>query len=238
MSFAMGELLLKKACVVLCSVMFALTLPVVSNAQGQPGLPAPGNHSAEAGDCPKCQAGEFSTTAERLVGTGDYVYEENPPCSSDVSADVKKLGRALADDALPGLGEAAGPLVDQASANAARFIGGQTRGFVGELFSKYSNPKAQCELVCAIIPKDASVKAYSLMAGDGDRGVGKCEKEGNGWIVCSVGWSKWQDPQEEKNDKTQVACATFMNWSHDRARWASMSVYYSMPPGKKPINLR
>lgn len=220
------------------AAMFVFALTTWLNAQGQPGLPVPGNHSIDAGDCPKCKAGEFSTTAERLVDHGDYVYVENPSCSADVSQDVKKAGRALADGALPGLSEAAGPLVDQQSVNVIRVVGSQTRGVVGELLSKYSNPHAQCELVCAVIPKEANVTAYSLMAGDGDRGVAKCEKEGNGWIVCGVGWSKWQDPQEEKNEKTQIACGTFMNWSHDRARWASMTVFYTMPPGKKPIDLR
>lgn len=226
----------------LCFLTFVLVMSVLLNAQekpGQPGLPVPGNHSAAAGDCPKCKTGEFSTTVQKLVEHGEYVYVVDPPCSSDVSADVTKLGRALADGALPGLSDAAGPLVDQASANAARFIGSQVRGTVGEILSKYTNPHAQCELVCAVIPKDANnVQAYSLWAGDGARGVGKCEKDANGWIVCPVGQSKWMDPQETKNEKTQIACATFMNWSHDRARWASMTVYYTMPAGKKPIDLR
>jgi hypothetical protein len=232
------ETLSKNVYTELCCLAFVLAMPLLLNAQGQPGLPVPGNHSAEAGDCPKCNTGEFSTTVEKLVEHGDYVYVVDPPCSSDVSADVTKLGRAAADGALPGLSEAAGPLVDQASANAAKFIGSQARGTIGEILSKYTNPHAQCEVVCAVIPKDASTQAYSLWAGDGDRGASKCEQDANGWIVCPVGFSKWVDPQETKNEKTQLACSTFMNWSHDRARWASMSVYYTMPAGKKPINLR
>lgn len=219
-------------------VITLLMFPLVSRAQGQPGLPVPGNHSADAGDCPKCKPGEFSTTVEKLVQHGQYVYVENPPCSADVNDDVKKLGRAAADYALPGLSEAAGPLIDQASAQAAKFIGDQARGTIGEILSKYTNPTAQCELVAAIIPKDATVTAYSLWAGDGDRGISKCEKDANGWIVCSVGWSKWQEPDAEKNDKTQVVGAVFMNWSDNRARWASLTVYYTMPAGEKPIDLR
>ena len=216
----------------------ALVLPLMSVADGQPGLPSSGNYSAEAGNCPKCKPGEFATTANKLVGHGDYVYVENPPCAGEVSGDVKKLGRAAADGALPGLSEAAGPLVDQASVAAAKYIGSQVRGTIGDLLSKYTNPHAECQLVAAVIPKEANVTAYSLMAGDGDRGVGKCEKDANGWIVCSVGWSKWQDPQDETNEKTQLVGAVFMNWSHDRARWASLTVFYTMPNGRKPIDLR
>src|SRR6266851_6272650 len=73
--------------------MFAIP----ARGQGQPGLPAPGNHSAEAGDCPKCKAGEFSTTVEKWVDHGDYVYVPDPPCSSSVSSDVQQIGRQLAD---------------------------------------------------------------------------------------------------------------------------------------------
>jgi hypothetical protein len=221
-----------------CSLTVVFAMSVVLNAQGQSGLPAPGNHSAAAGDCPKCNAGEFSTTAEKLVARADYVYVENPPCSSDVNADVTKLGWVLEDAALPGLSDAAGPLVDHASADAAKFIGAETRGAVGELLSKYANPRAQCELVCVVIPKDATVRAYSFMAGDGDRGVGKCENDSNGWIGCSVGYSKWDEPREVRNEETHVTCATFMNWSRDRARRASMTVYYTTPAGKKPVDLR
>jgi hypothetical protein len=202
-----------------------LVLSVAAAAQGQPGLLVPGNHSAEAGDCPKCRPGETSTTVEKLVGHGDYVYVTDPPCSSEVSADVKKLGRELADAALPGLSEAAGGIVDDTSARAVRFISDQARGTIGEILSKYSNPQAQCELLCTVIPQEATFNNdLTLMAGDGDRGVSECTKDNNGEIVCGVGWSKWQEPQFEKNNKTQLICSVFMNWSHDRGRWASMKL--------------
>jgi hypothetical protein len=217
---------------------FVFAMSGASGAQGQAGLPAPGNHSSEAGNCPKCNVGEFSTTAQKLVERATYVYVEDPPCSLDVNSDVKKLGNALDDAALPGLSDAAGPLVDQASAQAVKSIDAESREAVGEVLSKYTDPHEQCALVCAVIPKAAKVQAYSLMAGDGDRGAGKCETEANGWIKCSVGSAKWDEPQEERYYETHVVCTTFMNWSHDRARWASMTVYYTMPEGKKPAGLQ
>jgi len=120
--------------------LIALILPLMSIADGQPGLPSSGNYSAEAGNCPKCKPGEFATTANKLVGPGDYVYVEDPACAGDVSGDVKKLGRAAADGALPGLSQAAGPLVDQASLAAAKYIGNQAHGTIDQLLSKYTNP--------------------------------------------------------------------------------------------------
>jgi hypothetical protein len=221
-----------------CHLVFVLAISVASCAQGQPGLPVPGNHSSEACNCPKCDAGEFSTTVEKFVEHASYVYVENPPCSLDVNADVKKLGNTLDEGSSPGLSDAAGPLVDQAGAKAVKSIDAETREAVGEVLSKYTDPGEQCQLVCAVIPKVAKVQAYSLMAGDGDRGVGKCENEANGWISCSVGYAKWDEPQEERYYEAHVICTTFMNWSRDRARWASMTVYYTMPEGKKPEKLQ
>jgi hypothetical protein len=221
-----------------CFAWCVLTLPALGQAH-EPDLPIPGNHSAAAGDCPKCKSGEFGTTVEKWVDHGDYVYVPNPPCSSSVSDDVKKIGRTLADNALPGLSQAAGGIVDDITAKAVKFIGSQARGTIGEILSRYTNPQAQCELVCAVIPQNATYNnSISLLAGDGDRGAGACTLDANGDIPCSVGWSKWQQPKHEQNEATQLVCSVFMNWSHDRARWASMTVFYTMPPGQHPLELR
>ncbi len=65
-----------------------------------------------------------------------------------------------------------------------------------------------------------------------------CEKALRRLIIYIGRVVEMARPTRGEEHKTQVACATFMNWSHDRARWASMSVYCTMRSGKKPINLR
>jgi hypothetical protein len=218
--------------------VFCLCL-MVAASRGQ-SLPAQGTFSASEGTCPQCKPGEWAVTVNVQVPHGQYVYVENPPCSENINHELEKMGSQLSDVALPGISQVAGPAIDLVSDQARAVVSDNIRGFVGELLSKYTEPSAQCHLVSAIIPSDATIMGKTLIVDDGDRGIGDCDHNEGGQYTCwfddshDVGWCKWLEPERKGN----TVSAVFMNWSHNRDRLASMTIFFKPAPGKEPIPTR
>jgi hypothetical protein len=187
---------------ILCLV-FLIVGP--ASGQSQSGLPKPGEFAASHGDCPSCQPGEWAVTVEKMVSHGDYVYVEDPPCSQDVQSQLDQLGRQLVDSQIPGISSVVGPVIDVASDQARAFVSNNIRGFVGQMFSKYTGAGSECQIVSVIIPGDAAIVGKTLLVGDGDRGVGDCDESQGGQYPCyfdgihdqahEVGCSKWLEPE-------------------------------------------
>src|SRR5437879_573268 len=120
---------------------------------------------ANGADCPECDPGEWRLVVSRTVDVGDYVYVPDPACDDDsVRVQRDEIARALADYAEPGLGEAAGPLIDALTDTANRFFKENVRGTVGEVMSSYTTPTAQCAILAGVVPKDADVTGVKYWA--------------------------------------------------------------------------
>jgi hypothetical protein len=206
-------------------------LSEIANSQGQHGLPPPGTYSGSS--CPQliggCKAGESAVIEERWVDHGDYVNDSDPSCNRNVSAELQKSGRALADSQVPGASTYAGPLIDEGTKQLAGILAGaQQGGALGALITSMTGSHANCQVLCAVLPANAQIKQTVFFAGDGDRGAGLCDKDGTGQSPCYNGYSKFVPLEPVVGSQRVLACNEYRNWSHDRARWASMAVKYTV----------
>lgn len=213
-------------------LVFTVTLiSAVGLAQGQPGLPPPGAYSGNL--CSPliggCKANESAVVVERWVDHGDYVQESDPSCNRNVSAELLKSGRALADSQIPGASSYAGPLVDEATKQLAGVLAGaQQGGTIGALITSMTGAHANCQVLCAVLPVNAQITQTMFFAGDGGKGAGACDKDGTGQSPCFGGWSKFVPMEPVVGSQRVLACNEYRNWSHDRARWASMAIKYTL----------
>lgn len=146
-----------------------------------------------------------------------------------------EIARALADYAQPGLGEAAGPLIDALSDQTATWVKQNIGGFVGEYLASYSNPVAQCQLVCGVVPKDSTITGVKYWADDDIAGQQTCSPAPDQNINCGIGWSRFFPAYTEDQAGGRAVCAIFANWSNDRVRGATLGIYFKPVPGKAPI---
>jgi hypothetical protein len=180
------------------------------------------------GNCPECKAGESAVENTVIVGPGDYVYENDPGCSQNMSESARQAGRLAADYALPGLSAFAGPLVDQATNEVSKFINSNIHGDIGRLLSPYTNPRANCTLVTLLIPAKAEYSGFRIEAWDGANGnqPERCTAGQD----CAGGWCKFtSEPVVNRLDETTLVYVTFKNWSHNRDRAARLTVYFKRP---------
>jgi hypothetical protein len=230
------------------TLILLLTYSIFSQDQPQPGqkgLKAPG--VVRCGDQPKtlgCDAyvkqhpNYYTATSQAWVQHGDQIRNDGwPPCESgtDSANQLKTLAKtvALAANVHPALKAAAiilsGPVIDNLESYAK-----QSGGDIG--FILFPNRKATCKPVAVALPVGARIIEIAYFYGDGDAGSGACVPEGHGWVVCKCGYSGWEATQKNRviGPKDRVVGAVFKNWSHDRARWASIVVTFDPPPGWKP----
>lgn len=166
------------------------------------------------------------TTAEQ-VSHGDYVYVTHPPCAQNTTELVQGLNQRLQQFAGPAISQFAGPLAAVAKGNSGSAVDRL-------LNAEGKEPSGQCRLICAVYPKDATVKDVELWAAEQDQSVRKCSLDSNGEFICEVGWAKWFKPVLVRQGQSSVACGIFMNWSHNRNRTASMTVTFKPRPGWRP----
>jgi len=170
---------------------------------------------------------DWLVTTTEEVSHGDYVYVTHPPCAQNMTELVQGLNQRLQQFAGPAISQFAGPLAAVAK--------GDSGSAVDRLLNAGSKePSAQCRLICAVYPKDATVKEVELWAAEQDQPVRKCSPDSNGEFICEVGWAKWFKPVLVQQGQSGVACGMFMNWSHNRNRTASMTVVFKPRPGWRP----
>jgi hypothetical protein len=205
---------------------------------GQPGLPAPGIHRSAT-------AGLYEATTQVLVEASDQIRNENwPPCEGAANNMLADAARAFikASNADPKLKIIAtilvGPIMQKLD-EFARKSGGDIGLFIAP------NRKASCKPLAVALPVGSVVRGFRLFAGDGGRGFHQCLQDGNGHFVCNVdhvngqivavpngvafcGWES-VPPVTRISASNQVVGAVFKNWSHDRQRWASLTVLFRPP---------
>lgn len=215
-----------------------LNLPTCStSARAQTKWISPPLGVSSGAQCSECDNGEYRLVVSRKIDVGDYVYEENPPCDDEgINEQRHEIARALADYAQPGLGRAAGPLIDALSDTAAGYFKANIGGSVGEFLASYTTPTAQCQIVCGVIPRDASVTGVKYWANDGvDPEEKPCTEGSDGSLYCGIGWSKFFPAYRESQAGGQAVCSVFANWSDDRERNATLGIYFRPVRGHEPI---
>ena len=193
----------------------------IAFAAGQPGLPEPGLRALGNG--------QWEATAEVWVDASDQVNVEDPPCTKAPNDEIQKALAAVAVAATtnPYLKVVAGPIAGALAGELAK-AAEKSGGTIGLLISP--NRSARCAVVAIKIPNGSVVNGYKYLAGDGDKGVSPCPTDGHGWPVCTCGWCRWEPAMQG----TDAVAAVFKNWKHDRARWGSLTVTFTPPPGVTP----
>src|SRR5437899_1452661 len=137
-------------------------------------LPVPGNYSGTS--CPTeihgCLKNQSAVVIEQLVPQGVRVSVPNPPCEQDVSAELIKGARALADAKTKGSASTyAGPAIDEATKQLAGALASLNLGGTGgDIVRSMTGSKATCSVLCIVLPARAWVQGEPVFwAGDGDR---------------------------------------------------------------------
>lgn len=201
----------------------------LSFAQPQQGLPKPGLKSLSPN--------RWVVVSERFIPHGDWAISENPDCSSDAKSALAQLGDAVLKSIVKNqdIENAVVPLVDQLAQEVDGFLRLQD-GIIAHVLS----PKryASCAPIAVVLPKGSTITAIHLWAGDGDRGDAECTADpATQQTTCfPVGYCGWENVPSPGKISNQVVGAIFKNWSNDRARWASMQVEFTVPPGITPVD--
>jgi len=205
---------------------------LISLFAAQDGMLRPGVWGPGSPECADCDSNMHVIVVEMLVPPGTYQRGPDPSCTPEISqrvTDFKKSATRQVDDLMPGSGEYVGPviadatgkLVDQIQrANNGGALGGMLNSITGQ-------GPATCRMIMAVIPKGMIHHVTYYQIGDGARGWGLTSKDGNDWWVASnVGQAKFIEQPDISGEKGTIVSALFMNWSHDRDRWAVMKVRY------------
>jgi hypothetical protein len=209
----------KLATITLVVAALATAVSPPLSAQGQLGLPPHGLRSLGNG--------QYEATMNVLVEHGDYATTADPACSPEYRPQLRRFLEAvvLAARWKPWLKVVAGPILGDLADRVDQELR-QHGGTIAELLAP--DRIAKCVPLAMAFPEGSNVEVF-LSAGDGDRGASSCENEGP-WIPCGVGHAAFVDLTINSN----FVVATFKNWSHNRARWASMTVRFTPPPGWRP----
>src|SRR3712207_5936563 len=109
---------------------------------------------------------------------------------------------------------------------------GQQRETVGRFLAPYARNGALCAPIAVVVPRDAQVIGYRLLARDALGEFAPCQPG----LDCTIGWSKPQAaPLGQQSAFSQPGTTAFMIWSHNRQRWARMIIFYTLPQGQRPL---
>ena len=178
-----------------------------------------------------CDSNMWALRVEITAPNGAYVHVPDPGCMNDSAGEISKALQAAVATASPQLALFSGPISKLAAQPIAQAMKSQG-GDIGRLFSPYAKNGALCAPLVAVVPVQADVLGFRLLAAEASGGFARCTAGAD----CPVGWSKFQtSPMENKGSAMRTYSAIFMNWSHDRTRRAQMIVFYRLPAGTKPL---
>ena len=190
-----------------------------------------------------CERYYYATSDALVAGTGIPYGGTDPYCGTNQNLDaVDAVLRLLAmrPDGFRYQNATADLLKLLKDTGLYQQLANQTTGFVHDFLLR-NGPRAQyanCATLAALIPRQATYRAYRLTNTDIDASpadphrYGGCEPGKD----CSNGFSRFLGIPElrEENGVTAVA-VVFANWSHNRRRVGHLTVFFEMPPGQKPV---
>jgi hypothetical protein len=165
------------------------------------------------------------------VPNGAYVHVADPGCMNDATGDIQRMMQYALNAGYPELAFFSGTISEVLAAPVGNYIRNQG-GDIGKYFSPYAKNGAMCAPVIAVVPANADVIGYRLLAANQGSDFAGCPPGGE----CSVGWSKFQaEPILQGNSAIRTATTIFMNWSHNLRRNARMIIFYKLPQGQTPL---
>jgi hypothetical protein len=167
-----------------------------------------------------------SVMADEIVPSGDYITQSGVPgCGSNPFDAVQAAAGVIAGAYTGGW---TGALTGVLNALVQGY-GPKVGGAAGDVLQFFNGPRyASCKPVSVVVPAGSRITGYSFAARDG-YGSGPCNADGNGLFVCSVGWSAFEPIQVVPAGNSMIVTGIFKNWSHDRERGATLTVYF-IPP--------
>jgi hypothetical protein len=187
---------------------------------------------ALAQSAPNFGPGVRVMTVKQYVKNGYYAGTPTPYCigNTNVFDFVNSVASALADPDDPSF---TGALLDVLNRYHNEIRGGlQLQGWVNQVLTQiYGDESARCNPLVAILPAGSQIVAFGYDAQEANgSGGAPCTLDGNGWYVCGIGFSKFPNkPITMPAGNSLLVTTLFMNWSHDRDRIASMTIYYRPP---------
>jgi hypothetical protein len=187
------------------------------------------------------QPGFYAQQVEVMVShIAARVARPDPSCNGNEGASAIDWSRALTDAARAYAGDT--KALSRLSMNLQQFVKSQAsqilarniRGDVGAAIQRNFGEVSQfaaCAAIAAVVPANAVVKAFRLGDWDNAVGVGGCAAGQD----CANGWAKFDyAPVVANSGAMQTVTTNFKNWSADRDRVASMTVFYILPADSPP----
>jgi hypothetical protein len=198
--------------------------------------------SAENGNCPKCEPGEFMVTQyETLPPSGEQIQgSDNPPCAADPAEHIEKISLILRNAGnsynynLPAVASGLGGLLGAQDVNQTSTGGNEIvnylKGQPGFIANSLTGPrKALCKSICVKLNKSAKVSGYSFRISHHTSGeMGACSHvEGK---CISSGTSRVLGPPRIIEDEYGVlVCLPVKHWKHNTPRNVEFDVYFNSP---------
>jgi hypothetical protein len=151
------------------------------------------------------------------VDHGDYADVDNPQCHVRGQDDATTLALDLFQGKIPSVPKTVGIIVELALPEVQHLIAG-TGGDIGKLFAP--NRYATCGTVALLLAPGTTNIDIKGFTDEGD-----CPQRDGAFFKCRAGWSAWTWSRQG-----DYIVATFKNWSHNRARNATLRVYGIKPP--------
>jgi hypothetical protein len=178
----------------------------------------------EAGAKPQDLPGLHPSGTGWIITTSEEAPYDDHTCDGNTNRLVEDLSERLQQFAGPAISQYAGPL--------AAVVKGDSGSAAERLYSaEGKKPPSPCRLVCAVFPKDATVKDLELWSGEQNQVEEKCSPTPDGESTCKIGLSKWLKPVVVQRGMAGVACAAFVNGSRGKSKTASMTLTFRPKPG-------
>lgn len=164
----------------------------------------------------------YNVSDSWTVEHGDYILASGAPgCGQSTIDPVAEAAKALAAGYAGGFYGSLTSVL-QSAAKAAR---PQTAGAIDQALDLImgGDRYANCVPVSVVIPAGAQIVRYEYVASDGS-GSRPCEIGQD----CQIGWSRFDPPQVYPAGSSVIVTSNLRNWSGDRTRNATMTVYYRM----------
>jgi hypothetical protein len=161
----------------------------------------------------------YSASDSWTVGPGDYIHESGIPACGQTDIDpVKAAAEALAAYEVGGIYGSLASIAKSAVIQASAHSGGDLAAIFDQLFG--SGEFANCVPVTVVIPAGAQITGIEYSAAD-QTGNKPCYQGQD----CQVGWSRFDPPVQYPAGNELIISSNFRNWSGDRTRDVTMTVY-------------
>jgi hypothetical protein len=166
-----------------------------------------------------------SVNAYVSVPSGDYILHSGiPGCGANPWNGVKAAANFIAGVRTGGMIGALVAIVSEIGHS------GRVGGSAGEILEGIYGPRlASCAPVSVVIPAGSRILGVEYRARDAHYGDRPCDRDGNGWIVCGIGWSSFDPIQVTAAGDSMIVTAIFKNWSADLGRDAAITVHWVAP---------